>query len=85
MIYFRSGDAVHPAGVAADAGDTGPPAAVLWNANYGAAEGNILYGGCSVAWTGQESIYTHPQLREGSGCGYLKWTKLTCSSSNVSL
>lgn len=81
-IHFRSGDAVHPAGVAAAAGDTGPPAAVLRVAGHGAAEGNTLHGGCGVARAGQESFHTHPQLGESRGCGYLKWTKSSCSGSS---
>lgn len=75
MVHFRSGDAVHPVGVAVAAGDTGTPAAVLWDASVGTAAGNTLHGGCGVAWTGQESLHTHPQLRESCGSGYLKWTK----------
>lgn len=81
-IHFRSGDAVHPAGVAAAAGNAGPPTAVLWVASHGTAEGNTLHGGCGVAWTGQESFHTHPQLRESRGRGYLKWTKWSCSGSS---
>lgn len=85
VIRFRSGDVVYPAGVAAPAGDTSPPATVLRDASHGTAEVNTLRGGCSLAWTRQEPIYSHPQLGEGSGSGYLKWTNLSCSSSDVSL
>lgn len=59
MVYFRSDNTVHPAGVAAAAGVAGTHPAILWAAHPGSGAGKALHGGLGLARSGEESIHSY--------------------------